>query len=549
MLRVVVGTALVLLTLAAVPPLPTFPSSYKVTGRFSLIPVGTPVMEFFNVTIYYDEAHGGRQDYDLSTHTIVQSIADQFTYELIIYQNQVVCVPQNNSGPSLHQNTHLHMMAPGRANAMAIQSAFPSMMGFVYKGEVFCPHNGGKEDICEQFEKTEVLFNKTNVYEFYTHKHTGKPYLYEWQGFNELFGSHFDHYRFFYDMYMPGYSNPSELKKPSQCTTVDRDDLPAAFTKNTVFHKLHSVVPSEVHSRYRDQINKYNKQYKNQEEYNLRLLTFADSHHFVDSHNAKQDKTFNVEVNHMADRFDWEMRMMTGLVSTEHKNAVRVHTYDSKVQMPSAVDWREKNAVSPVKDQGFCGSCWSFSTTEALEAAYFLKSGVMTQLSQQWLVDCAWNAGAGCDGGNQGPAYDYIQQQGGIPEQIVYGPYRMINEMCRNVSGSRVQITGYVNITANDEQAMAQAIASVGPVAISIDASQRAFSFYKSGVFYAPACSSTNLDHAVLAVGYGTENGQDYWWVKNSWSTYWGDGGYIKMARNRNNNCGVASASLYPLAA
>jgi C1A family cysteine protease len=547
MQRVLLIAAFVCAVAAAVPPLPTFPSSYKVNGRFSLIPVGTPEMEFYNLTIYYDAAHGGRQDYNWGLHTIIQSIADQFTYELILYNGQFVCVPQNNSGPSLHEHTHLHMMAGGRANAMSIQSAFPVMTGFVYKGDVFCPGSVNDKAVCHQFEKTDTILNKTNVYEFYTHVNTGFPYLYEFQGFDELLGSHYDHYRFYYDNYYPGFSNPSELKKPAECTTVAREDLPSQFQKNTVFHKLHNVVPSAAHQEYKGFVSKYSKNYKNQEEYNLRLLNFANGLHFVNEHNANPASTHTVAINHMADAHEWEWRMMFGLVSTKHTNALRVHAHDPTVEVPAAVDWRMQNVVSPVKDQGFCGSCWSFSTTGALESAYYIKHKQMTQLSQQYLVDCATNAGMGCDGGDQGPAYDYIRMNNGIPTQVAYGPYRMINEICHNATGQRIKITGYVNITANDENAMKQAVATVGPVAVSIDASQYAFRYYASGVFYAPQCSSTNLDHAVLAVGYGTENGQDYWWVKNSWSTYWGDGGYVKMARNRNNNCGIASASLYPI--
>jgi C1A family cysteine protease len=507
-------------------------------------------MTFYNVTIYYDATNGGRQEYDWGLHTIVQSIADQFTYELILINNVTQCIAQNTSGPSLHENTHLHMMVDGRANNLVIQGAFPNMTGFVYKGEVFCPHQALKSKLCNQWELTSVMFNRTNVYEFYTHADTGYPYLYEWQGFNTLFGSHFDHYRFFYDHYEPGYTNANLVKKPLQCHNtegIDRQEVPSKFQKNTPFHKLFHGIPSAAHQQYRQFIGKFGKQHKSQEEYNLRMLNFASSLHFVNEHNAKK-ATFTAGINHLADAHDWERRMMFGLVSSANTNAMRVHEFDQTVQVPDSIDWRTKNAVSPVKDQGFCGSCWAFSTTGALESAHYLKTGVMTQLSQQILVDCASNAGAGCDGGMQGPAYDYINMNGGIPDQIGYGDYMMINQMCRKPHGEMIKISGYVNVTANDENALKQAIATVGPVAVSIDASQLAFSYYQEGVFYAEKCSSTNLDHAVLAVGYGTENGQDYWLVKNSWSTYWGNGGYIKMARNRNNNCGIATAAVYPLA-
>ena len=144
-------------------------------------------------------------------------------------------------------------------------------------------------------------------------------------------------------------------------------------------------------------------------------------------------------------------------------------------------------------------------------------------------------------------AFQYIKENHGIDTEDSY-PYEAENDKCRytkkNMGASDV---GFVDIPQGDEAALMKAVATMGPVSIAIDASQESFQFYAKGVYQEPDCSSKDLDHGVLIVGYGTENGQDYWLVKNSWGKTWGDNGYIRMARNKGNQCGVASAASYPL--
>merc|ERR1711936_291408 len=135
---------------------------------------------------------------------------------------------------------------------------------------------------------------------------------------------------------------------------------------------------------------------------------------------------------------------------------------------------------------------------------------------------------------------------GGIDTEASY-PYEGMDDTCRyHQEDKGATDIGFVDIPQGDEEALKAALATVGPVSIAIDASQSSFQFYSEGVYDEPNCSPMNLDHGVLAVGYGIEEGQDYWLVKNSWGTEWGDEGYIKMARNKDNQCGVASAASYP---
>merc|ERR1712137_53794 len=202
------------------------------------------------------------------------------------------------------------------------------------------------------------------------------------------------------------------------------------------------------------------------------------------------------------------------------KKAGKTFMKPANFQAPASMDWRTEGYVTPVKDQGQCGSCWSYCSTENL----------------------------GCNGGDMQLAYDYIKANHGIDTEASY-PYEARDRTCRfKAANVGATITGYEVLRSGDEAALVDALASVGPIAIAIDASHMSFQFYDSGVYVERNCGNGDydLDHAVLAVGYGSENGADYFLVKNSWGTSWGQKGYIKMAPNRNNQCGVATECVYP---
>ncbi|XP_027882685.1 cathepsin L1 [Xiphophorus couchianus] len=222
--------------------------------------------------------------------------------------------------------------------------------------------------------------------------------------------------------------------------------------------------------------------------------------------------------------------------------------YNAKKLEAAVVDYRSMGYVTEVKDQGYCGSCWAFSTTGAIEGQLYKKSGQLVSLSEQNLVDCSKSFGTyGCSGAWMANAYDYVISNG-LQTTDTY-PYTSVDSQpCFYDSRLAVaHIRDYRFIPKGDEQALADAVATVGPITVAVDADHASFLFYSSGIYNEPSCNPNHLSHAVLLVGYGSEEGHDYWIVKNSWGTSWGEGGYMRMARNGGNTCGIASYALYPI--
>lgn len=306
---------------------------------------------------------------------------------------------------------------------------------------------------------------------------------------------------------------------------------------------------------------RFNKSYSTKSEDNYRFKLFLETKHKIAIHNQRQyngEHSFRVGVNKFADMDQDEFkRLMNGYKPhLQNKDPsiiedVQKHLSDDGVELPTEVDWRRHGAVTPVKDQGHCGSCWAFSSTGALEGQHYLKTGNLISLSEQNLVDCSKKYGnMGCDGGLMANAFRYIRENHGVDTENSY-PYEAHDDKCRFKSKTvGADDKGYVEIPSGDERRLKQAIALKGPVSVAIDASQESFRLYESGVYDEPNCGNAeeDLDHGVLIVGYGTDpiHG-DYYLVKNSWSELWGQSGYIKMARNRENQCGIATSAVYPL--
>jgi len=299
-------------------------------------------------------------------------------------------------------------------------------------------------------------------------------------------------------------------------------------------------------------VQEFGKKYSHENLF-YRYSIFKRNVDFIHLHNEK-NLSYTLGMNAFGDMtFDEFHSTHTGLKPI-HNNFIRSKNAPTSVSDPNPdppkVDWRTKGAVTPVKDQGMCGSCWAFSATGSMEGAWQIKSKkTIVSISEQQLVDCSWPEGnQGCNGGLMDQAFEYVIHNKGITTEALY-PYTAKDGNCKSpLPKSAVTISSYTDVTANKDSAMQTAVAA-GPVSVAIEADQEVFQFYKSGVFDDASCG-TQLDHGVLAVGYDTDakSKKNYWIVKNSWGLTWGNQGYIWMVRKDGpGQCGINMMSSYPV--
>ncbi|KAK1377843.1 Cysteine protease [Heracleum sosnowskyi] len=308
------------------------------------------------------------------------------------------------------------------------------------------------------------------------------------------------------------------------------------------------VIGNTCHAlRFARFAHRYGKRYETTDEMKRRFSIFSESLKMIRSHN-KKNLPYTLGVNRFAD-LTWEEFSREKLGAAQNCSATLRGSHKlTDVVLPEKKDWREEGIVSPVKNQLSCGSCWTFSTTGALEAAYTQAFGKGISLSEQQLVDCAQSFNNyGCNGGLPSQAFEYIKYNGGLETEAAY-PYTGKDGKCKFSSENvGVQVLDSVNITLGAEDELKHAVGIVRPVSVAFEVIQ-SFRLYKGGVFTSDSCGSTPMDvnHAVLAVGYGVENGTPYWLIKNSWGADWGLDGYFKMELGKN-MCGVATCASYPI--
>ncbi|GFQ06638.1 cysteine proteinase rd21a [Phtheirospermum japonicum] len=307
-----------------------------------------------------------------------------------------------------------------------------------------------------------------------------------------------------------------------------------------LFFQVPTCESSSISDIFDSWCKEYGKTYNNDQERQHRLKVFEENYEFVSQHNSRANSSYTLSMNVFADLTNHEFKAkFLGLSPPESNLLIRMNSGPGAIEgpdlvrnsdIPSSLDWREKGAVTGVKDQSSCGACWSFSATGAVEGINQIKTGSLVSLSEQELIDCDKSFNEGCGGGLMDYAYEFIIKNKGIDTEEDY-PYRGRDGTCNKDKLKRhvVTIDSYADIPPQNEKKLLQAVAtqpvSVGPC-------------------------STSLDHAVLIVGYDSKDGKEYWIVKNSWGKYWGINGYMHMQKNTGSVegvCGINMLASYPI--
>ena len=435
------------------------------------------------------------------------------------------------------------------------------------------------------------------TYELFTDRATGTPVRFSFLGHNTFgVGSHYDNYTWEYYEVTEGAPDASVFALPGECEgakMLESDDAPAeddaaaaapgpraSYTGFGDHHHAALMLPGDTTAGLRrNAFHAWADAHGRDDAARTpdRLAEFHRVKRAVDSQNRRlRSQNVTLRLNEMADWTDEERRRgRLGFrnplkeAPSSSKAAVsraadsldgyefgvfwRWHERSAKRLAPT-VDWRREGGVAPVKDQGTCGSCWAFGTVAALEGALFVASGDQMTLSEQALVDCSWPEGNnGCDGGEDTMAYEWMLHHQGVPSTAEYGPYLNADGLCHVLDANpkqlpALEIRSWTRVNASVDE-VKDALATRGTLVVRVQATPMSFYFYGGGLYDVPhdECSrdAADSDHIVALVGYGYEpSGLGYWILRNSWSSHWGEDGYMRIGMD--NVCGVTNTPTYP---
>lgn len=326
-------------------------------------------------------------------------------------------------------------------------------------------------------------------------------------------------------------------------------------------------INDEVKEMFRQWMEMHGKDYDSVDESVERLTIWLDNHEMIEKHNSKVPvPSYTLGHNQFSDLTHDEFKKMHFLgehsAGVQQPPAKKVLPADSglgknhKKKLPKSVDWVEKGAVTNVKNQGMCGSCWAFSAIGAIEGAHFIDTGKLVSLSEQEVIDCDMDDKA-CFGGLMDNAFKWDEHSGGLcsEEDYPYAGHKHWLKGCKDYKSNcddvpHTEVRTFIDVNHTNKFLMESIAAQ--PTSIAIEADGHGFQFYKEGIYDDPDCG-VKVDHGVLAVGYGKENGTGYWVIKNSWGATWGDEGFIKMSKDNPNNaknqgqCGILTYASRPL--
>eukprot|EP00210_Caulerpa_lentillifera_P008261 g7883.t1 len=423
------------------------------------------------------------------------------------------------------------------------------MQNWTYMGK--CVYEG---KACDAYQLTETFYERTAFYELYVDM-TGAPLYLSSIGQNYFTGAHFDEYIVQFIKYIPGVPDPEVFKPPPECNGKFMADT-KGHNMTPLVLQMRALVPRVIrgHSEYDEFAKKYNRIHPSPTEYKKRLDIYLRNKKHVEQHNRRNDIGYTLELNHFADWTDEEfISLKTGVreETPEVKDAIFANTElfvpRTNEETPKAFTWAGTTADGVVKDQAICGSCWAFAAVQALEGQWTVATNQSVSFSEQQIVDCAWDYfNYACEGGFPALAMVYAIRAGGIMSESAYS-YKGYDDYCQFDSTSTSAKFSNVGLVREDDIDGAKgALLKYGPLAVSIDAGHLDFRFYKSGVFTQPECKASRTNHAVALIGYGEEDGKQYWHIKNSWSTFWGDKGYIKV--DMKYDCGITERPVFGVA-